>query len=129
MTDSKHHSPEVSSLVGQTYRPRSSEELAEAIEQAFGFRGDITLELSSGVSIEGYVFNRQGTGPAPNLQIFPKNQSEVMTIQYDQIVTIAFTGEDTASGKSWDAWIAKKESQRRAEAEHAAESSRVRGHL
>ncbi|MCZ6780213.1 MAG: hypothetical protein O7C73_01055 [Nitrospirae bacterium] len=45
------------------------------------------------------------------------------------MVSIAFTGEDTASGKSWEAWAAKKESERCAEAQKVAEAASARGHL
>lgn len=50
-------------------------------------------------------------------------------ISYKQISSISFTGQDTASGKSWEAWVAKKESQRLAEALQIAEDARARGHL
>ena len=50
-------------------------------------------------------------------------------VSYEEIVAISFTGEDTASGKSWEAWVAKKESQRKAEAEQVAHAARARGHL
>ncbi len=122
------HSPS-SSLQGQVFRPVSREELAEAVERAFDYRGDITLELSTGPSVEGYLFNRDSTGPRPHVQFFPKNESGVREIAYDEILAIAFSGEDTASGRSWEAWIAKKESQRRMEAEQLAEAAKARGHL
>ncbi len=129
MTDSSDQEPEPRPLQGRTFRPLSPEELAEAIEHAFDYRGDITLELSTGLSVVGYLFNRNLTGPRPHVQFFPKNESGVREIAYDEILAIAFSGEDTASGKSWEAWIAKKESQRRIEAEQLAEAAKARGHL
>ena len=129
MTDSSDQEPEPRPLQGRTFRPLSPEELAEAIEHAFDYRGDITLELSTGLLVEGYLFNRDSTGPRPHVQLFPANQSGVREIAYEEIVAIALSGEDTASGKSWDAWIAKKESQRLMEAEQVAEDAKARGHL
>jgi hypothetical protein len=128
MTDSKHHTPEAGVLEGRLFRPATPDELAEAVEQAFDYRGDVTLELMSGEKVEGYVFNREKEG-APFLQIYPKDVTGVRTIRYADLASIGFTGKDTASGKSWEAWVAKKESQRRVEAEHAAAEARARGYL
>lgn len=129
MTDREDENSQPPLLQGRVFHPLSPEELAEAVEQAFDYRGDITLELSTGLSVEGYLFNRDSRGLRPEVQLFPKNESGVRAIAYDEIVTIAFSGEDTASGKSWEAWIAKKESQRRAEAEQTAAAAKARGHL
>lgn len=111
------------------FRPATLAELAEAVEQAFDYRGDVALELTSGVKIEGYVFNRYPSGPRPFFQLFPKQESGTIEIPYADVSVITFTGKDTASGKSWEAWVAKKESQRRAEAEQVEAAAKARGHL
>jgi len=129
MTDTKQHGPEEGSLQGKVFRPTTSKELAEAVELVFDYRGDVTLRLTSGETIEGYVFNRQGSGPRPVVQVFPKKADGLREIPYTDIVSLAFTGEDTASGKSWEAWVAKKESQRKAEIDRVAAEARARGHL
>ncbi|TAJ09503.1 MAG: hypothetical protein EPO61_05435 [Nitrospirae bacterium] len=129
MTDSKPHGSEAQSLEGRIFRPANPKELAEAVEQAFDYRGDITLVLASGATIEGYLFNRTPTGSRPFLQMFPKGQSDERMIEYADIVSISFSGKDTASGKSWESWVEKKESQRRTEAEQAAAEAKARGHL
>lgn len=129
MPDLQPHDPEAASLEGRLFRPSTPAELAEAIEQAFDYRGDVTLELASGETLEGYLFNRSASGPAPVVQVFPKDREGTREIPYADIRAIAFTGKDTASGKSWEAWVAKKESQRRAEAEKLAAEARARGHL
>ena len=129
MTDSKNHTSEVASLQGRLFRPDSTAELIEAIDQAFDYRGDVLLELKSGIKVEGYVFNRDTTSQHPHLQMFPKGETVAREIPYTDIVTVAFTGEDTASGKSWEAWVTKKESQRQAESEAAAADARARGFL
>jgi hypothetical protein len=128
VTDSKYHTPEAGPLEGRVFRPDDPAELAEAIEKAFDFRGDVTIELTSGRRIEGYVFNRHPTGERPYLEMFPTDGGSTQ-IPYVEITTIAFTGKDTASGKSWEAWIAKKESQRQADARQAEADARARGHL
>lgn len=129
MTDSKLHGPEATPLEGRVFRPGTPQELADAVEQAFDYRGDVTIELASGTVLEGYLFNRTATGSPPVLQLFLKGSTEVRVVPYAEIATIAFSGKDTASGKSWEAWVAKKESQRRAEAEQAAAEAKARGHL
>lgn len=129
MTDSKNHSAEADSLEGRVFRPASPAELAEAVELAFDYRGDVTLELTTGGRIEGFVFNRQSAGPRPFLQLFPAGEGGSREISYNEIAAVAFSGRDTASGKSWEAWMAKKESQRRAESEEVERIARARGHL
>lgn len=129
MTDSKHYIAEAGALEGRVFRPGTPLELAETIEQAFDYRGDVILELTSGETLEGYLFNREPSGGSPFVEMFPNGRSGASRIYYRDVVSVAFTGKDTASGKSWEAWIAKKESQRRAEAEQTAAEARARGHL
>ncbi len=129
MTDSKYHNSDDGSREGRVFRPATPAELAEAVDHAFDYRGDVTLTLMSGEMVEGYIFNRNPASPRPVLKLFPKGKPEVREIPYTEVVSIAFTGEDTASGKSWEAWAAKKESERCAEAQKVAEAASARGHL
>ena len=129
MTDAKYHAPETGSLEGRVFRPASLTELAEAIELAFDYRGDITVDLKSGGQVTGYLFNRTATGEQPTMEIFPATSSGTLTIPFSEVVAIAFTGEDTATGKSWEAWITKKESERRKDIDRAAAEAESRGHL
>jgi hypothetical protein len=130
MTDTKNHSSSASgSLEGRVFTPATEQERAEAIELAFDYRGDVTLGLTSGESIVGFVFNRHATGEHPSIEFFPEDHPSPRTIAYSAIVSISFTGEDTANGKSWEAWASKKESERRAEAARVEEDARMRGLL
>jgi len=130
MTDTKsHETHESDSLEGRRFRPTSAAELAEAVELAFDYRGDVTLQLTSGEVVVGYLFNRQTKDGSPTIQFFPEDNPAPRVIAYDTIASIAFTGEDTASGKSWEAWASKKESERRAEAQRVEEDARSRGLL
>jgi hypothetical protein len=129
MTDAKYHAPETGSLEGRVFRPATLEELREAVELAFDYRGDITVELKAGGQVTGYLFNRTATGEQPTIELFPASSSGTMTIPYSEVATIAFTGEDTATGKSWEAWISKKDSERRREVDRAAADAKARGHL
>ena len=129
MTDTKNHtSGDVTgSPVGRVFQPASFSELAEAVELAFDYRGDVTVSLKSGEPLSGYLFNRQVNGSDSYLEVFPSDSSEARQIRYDQIAAIAFTGEDTATGKSWENWIAKKDSERRAEIARVAADAQARG--
>jgi transcriptional antiterminator Rof (Rho-off) len=131
MTDTKNHSAAgvTGSLEGRVFRPASFAELAEAVELAFDYRGDVTVSLKSGESLSGYLFNRQVNGPDSYLEVFPSDSSAARRIRYDQIAAIAFTGEDTATGKSWETWIAKKDSERRAEVDRITAEAKTRGIL
>lgn len=131
MTDTKNHSVGgvAGSLEGRVFQPASFAELAEAVELAFDYRGDVTVVLKAGESLSGYLFNRQVSGSDSYLEVFPSDSSPARRIRYDQIASIAFTGEDTATGKSWESWIAKKDSERRAEVERVAADAKARGIL
>jgi len=129
MTTSHHSPSDSNSLEGRIFTPASHAELVEAVEQAFDYRGDVALELRSGESVEGYVSNRDVMAAEPFLTIFPPNESSARAIRYVDIRTISFTGKDTASGKSWEAWVTKKHVQRQAEAERASADAGARGHL
>lgn len=129
MTDTKNHAAGENSLEGRVFNPASPAEIADAVELAFDYRGDVTLKLTSGESVVGYLFNRQAKSENPSLEFFPENSPTPQTIAYSAIASIAFTGEDTASGKSWEAWVSKKESERRAEAERVEADARARGYL
>lgn len=129
MTDTKTHATGGGSLEGRVFRPASAADIAEAVELAFDYRGDVTLELTSGESVAGYIFNRQAGAANPSIEIFPADSPAPRTIPYSAIAAIAFTGEDTANGKSWEAWMNKKESERRAESDRVEADARTRGLL
>ncbi len=129
MTDTKNHAPEIGRLEGRVFRPASLAELSEAIELAFDYRGDITVELKSGDQVTGYVFNRTATGEQPTIELFPATSNGTLTIPFSEVATIAFTGEDRATGKSWETWVAKKDSDRQREVDRVAADAKARGHL
>ena len=85
------------------------EDLRIALEKAFDYRGDITLTLRDGSKAEGYVFDRI-SGPtlsASFVRVIPSNGTPRRKIAYAEIAALAFTGRDTAAGKSWEAWVKK----------------------
>lgn len=87
----------------------TEEELRVALEKAFDYRGDITLTLKDNSKIEGYMFDRvAGTSLGTSfVRVIPKDSPQKLKIAYSQIAALAFSGRDTAAGKSWEAWVAK----------------------
>jgi len=129
VTADKAPSSDTQNLEGRVFRPANDAERGQAVEVAFDYRGDVTLELASGETVTGYIFNRNSAVSPPTLQIFPKDRPGSRVIPYADVRAIAFTGEDTASGKSWESWVQKKESERKAEAERIKAEAQARGHL
>ncbi len=87
----------------------TEEELRIALEKAFDYRGDVTLTLKDNSKIEGYIFDRVA-GPtlsASFVRVLPKDSTPRRKIAYADIAALAFTGRDTAAGKSWEAWVSK----------------------
>jgi len=88
----------------------SDAEIREALEKAFDYRGDLTIKLKTGEKIEGYIFDRRNDGPRLAeciIRVIPKNRREKIKIAYCDIAALAFTGKDTAAGKSFTAWVKK----------------------
>ncbi len=80
-----------------------------ALEKAFDYRGDVTLTLKDKSKIEGYLFDRV-TGPSlitSFVRVLPKDSIQKLKISYADIAALAFTGRDTAAGRSWEAWVGK----------------------
>jgi hypothetical protein len=84
----------------------------EVIDFAFDYRGNTTVVKSDGSEVVGYVFNRDADAPEPFLQLFDEQGAGPFTIPYRDVVTIKFTGKDTAAGNSWKAWVERKEKEK-----------------
>ena len=85
------------------------DEVREALEKAFDYRGDITLTRKDGSQVQGYLFDRRtGATLADSfVRIIPVNEKSRVKIAYAEIAALAFTGRDNAAGKSFDAWVKK----------------------
>jgi hypothetical protein len=83
------------------------EELRQALEKAFDYRGDVTLTLKSGERIEAYIFNRY-TGPTLAeswVQYFTPAAPDKRKVSYAEIARLEFSGKDRAAGKHWEDWV------------------------
>ena len=114
------HAPgrERENLEGWIPQIATDEEIRASLEKAFDYRGDITITLKSGEKIEGYIFDRRtGTSLSDSMvRLYPKTGDQKISILSADIAALAFTGKDTAAGKSWEAWM-KKYSEKKAAGE------------
>jgi hypothetical protein len=87
----------------------SEQALRDALDKAFDYRGDVTIRLKDGRAIEGYVFDRRRGATLEDsvLRIIPTNSPTKLSIPYGDIRGLAFSGKDTAAGKSFESWVAK----------------------
>jgi hypothetical protein len=94
------------------------EDVRQALEKAFDYRGDVTLTLKSGERIEAYIFNRQtgATLADSYVQYFTPGANDKRKVSYGEIARLEFSGKDRAAGKHWEAWV-EKYNQRKAAGE------------
>jgi len=90
-----------------SHKPASeaSSDLRQLVEQALDYRGDVTLRLRDGQSIEGYVYDRRFDGAQPCMRLLPLDGGARRTVPLADVVGIEFTGRDMAAGKSWETWV------------------------
>lgn len=84
-------------------------DIRAVIEKAFDYRGDVTVSRKDGSQITGYLFDRRVGSTLANsvIRLMLAISNERPSIPYSEIAGIAFTGRDTAAGKSYEAWVKK----------------------
>ncbi len=87
----------------------SEAEVREALEKAFDYRGDVTITRKDGSKVEGYLFDRRSGSSLSDsfVRIIPSKEQTKVNVTYADIAAIAFTGRDTAAGKTFEAWVKK----------------------
>jgi hypothetical protein len=87
----------------------SEEDLRQALEKAFDYRGDVTLTLKSGERIEAYIFDRlPGATLAESfVRYFTPSANDKRKLSYAEIARLEFSGKDRAAGKHWEDWVKK----------------------
>ncbi len=85
------------------------DDVREALEKAFDYRGDITVTRKDGSQVQGYLFDRRSgtTLETSYVRIIPTNEKAKLNIAYSEIAALAFTGRDNAAGKTFEAWVKK----------------------
>jgi hypothetical protein len=126
MTDKKDTTPppaagehDKNTLEGAVPQLASDAERNAAMDDAFDYRGDVTITTRDGKTIEGYVFDRRGKAPEPYVRLIPKDSDDRINIRYSDIAKLAFSGRDTAAGKSWENWL-KRYIEKKSAGEHAS---------
>jgi hypothetical protein len=102
------------SLEGWTPEPSEALSLARIVDLAFDYRGNTTVVLRDGARLHGYVSNRDAEAATPYLEMFDAEGEGPHRLAYGDIRTIHFTGKDTAAGKSYAAWLARKQAEKAA---------------
>lgn len=100
------------SLQGSSRSVTTTQQQLDTVEQAFDYRGDVTVHTNDGRVVEGYVFDRRDDALQPYLRIILANRQERLDIPYADITRLAFSGRDTAAGKSWQTWVEKYQEKR-----------------
>ena len=100
----------------------NDEEIRVALEKAFDYRGDVTITRKDGSKVEGYLFDRRTGATLKDslVRLYPKSSDEKILVSYADIAALAFTGRDTAAGKSWEAWMKKYAAKKAAGETHIA---------
>jgi hypothetical protein len=85
----------------------SADDLRNALEKAFDYRGDVTITTKAGKRIEAFIFNRHtgATLSESYVQYFEPNVNGKQKLSYVDIARLEFTGKDRAAGKHWEDWV------------------------
>jgi hypothetical protein len=85
----------------------SEDDVRQALEKAFDYRGDVTITTKSGEVIEAYIFNRHtGATLAESwVQYFTPKATDKRKLSYVEVARLEFTGKDRAAGKHWEDWV------------------------
>jgi hypothetical protein len=96
-------------LEGWIPKLAGEEDIRQALEKAFDYRGDVTITRKDGSRVEGYIFDRR-TGKTlaeSAVRLYPKDSNQKISVPYSDIAALAFSDRDPAAGKSWEAWVKK----------------------
>ena len=85
----------------------SAEDLCQALEKAFDYRGDVTITTKSGEKIEAYHLQPAHGCHAGRFlgQYFTPKAPEKRKVSYAEIARLEFSGKDRAVGKHWEDWV------------------------
>ena len=98
-----------------------------ALEAARDFRGDVTVELRDGTTVEGFLYDRKAgaTEADRKIRLLPRDGGPRQSIGEASIAAIAFTGKDAAAGKTWENWVKRYAEKRLAGEKACIESEKL----
>jgi tRNA splicing ligase len=85
----------------------SDDDLRQALEKAFDYRGDVTITTKNGERIEAYIFDRSAGATLSEsfVKYFSPKSPDKLKLSYADIARLEFTGKDRAAGKHWEDWL------------------------
>ena len=112
---------------GTTLPGEDPEAVRAAMDLAFDFRGDVTIVLRDGSTIEGYVFDRRNerTIDASRVSLFQAGSDARVDIGCPEIAEIRFSGRDPAAGRTWENWVRRYAEQKLAGEQAGIDSERL----
>ena len=142
MTQTEHASPPAAPenavengveapLQGTSPEIASEQAARAALEDAFDYRGDVTLTLRDGSRVEGFIFDRRSDGPALSdcvVRLIGAESDEKIVVAFSEITGLEFSGKDCAAGKSFETWMKKVQAKKLAEGFDEIYSCRDRRH-
>lgn len=121
--------PTHDTLEGRVLKIESPADLPEVLRLAFDYRGDVTLHLRDGSTVEGFLFNHNARTGAVQIFVTNGKTSDPRELDASAITSIHFSGADAAFGKSWDDWNKKNANERAKIAAAEKQKSEALGHL
>jgi hypothetical protein len=81
-------------------------DIAAAIDEAFRYRGDVTVETVDGRTLEGFLYNRDARPRRgePYLQVLVRADGSEVRVPYAEVAAVHLSGKDMADGKIYAAW-------------------------
>lgn len=81
--------------------------MADALEKAFDYRGDVTLTLAGGETVSGYIFDRrrESTLDRSVVRLLTPDSNDKRSVPFSAIARVEFTGKDAAHGKTFENWL------------------------
>ena len=85
----------------------TDQEVREALEKAFDYRGDVLITCKDGSKVQGYIFDRRDgqTLADSYVRLFTKDSSETLNVFICQIAALVFPGRDHTAGQRLDACV------------------------
>lgn len=114
-------------LQGLAVTSEDRQALLAALENAFDYRGDITIIHADGSRLEGYIFDRVAGATLSEsfVRLLTPDSDAKITVAFSDIARLEFTGRDTAAGKTFENWIKRYIEKKRAGEKASIESERL----
>ena len=100
--------PAVGKRIETGAEAKVGDDVVGKLHRAVDYRGDVTVTLTDGQVLEGFVFNVEDDA----IDFFPAKQAEARVIKIEAISAVEFTGRNFADGANWEAWVKRYNEQK-----------------